>query len=80
MEINGKEGSRKMLLGRCPKCGGNLFLDKDASGWFTQCLQCSQTREVGEQKLMQPSYAGQSNYNMGGDHLMTSRHKSGRYE
>ena len=29
--------------GRCPKCGGNLFLDSDHYGWYEQCLQCSYT-------------------------------------
>jgi len=28
---------------RCPKCGGNLFLCNDYSGWYEQCLQCSFT-------------------------------------
>ncbi len=25
---------------RCPKCGGNIYLDKDHYGWYEQCLQC----------------------------------------
>lgn len=29
---------------RCPKCGGNIYLDRDYSGWYEQCLQCSQMR------------------------------------
>lgn len=30
---------------RCPKCGGNVYIDKDYyNGWYEQCLQCSQTR------------------------------------
>jgi len=29
---------------RCPKCGGNIFLDRDLYGWYEQCLQCSHTR------------------------------------
>jgi len=28
---------------RCPKCGGNIFLDRDSYGWYEQCLQCSHT-------------------------------------
>ena len=32
--------------GRCPKCGGNLYLDKDHYGWYEQCLQCSFTRDL----------------------------------
>ena len=29
---------------RCPKCGGNVYLDRDYYGWYEQCLQCSYTR------------------------------------
>ncbi|MFC2044168.1 hypothetical protein ACFLT8_03100 [Chloroflexota bacterium] len=35
---------KKNTLGvrqRCPKCGGNLFLNNDFYGWYEQCLQCS---------------------------------------
>jgi len=32
-----------LTQGRCPKCGGNLFLDSDQYGWYEQCLQCSYT-------------------------------------
>ena len=24
----------------CPKCGGNLFIDVDETGFFDHCLQC----------------------------------------
>lgn len=29
---------------RCPRCGGNIYLDSDYSGWYEQCLQCGYTR------------------------------------
>ena len=29
---------------RCPRCGGNIYLDIDCFGWYEQCLQCSVTR------------------------------------
>ena len=29
---------------KCPKCDGNIYLDKDYCGWYEQCLQCSHTR------------------------------------
>ncbi len=25
----------------CPRCGGDIFIDKDMYGWYEQCLQCS---------------------------------------
>ena len=31
---------------RCPKCGGNIFLDRDLYGWYEQCLQCSYTSDL----------------------------------
>ncbi|RLC63951.1 MAG: hypothetical protein DRI01_04280 [Chloroflexi bacterium] len=31
---------------RCPKCGGNIFLDRDLYGWYEQCLQCSYTSNL----------------------------------
>lgn len=33
-------------LKSCPRCGGDLFIDKDADGWYEQCLQCAYRREL----------------------------------
>ena len=33
--------------GRCPKCGGNLYLDRDYIGWYEQCLQCAYMKDLG---------------------------------
>ena len=33
-------------LKSCSRCGGDLFIDRDADGWFEQCLQCSHRREL----------------------------------
>ena len=35
---------------KCPKCGGNVFLDSDQFGWYEGCLQCGYTRNL--QKLI----------------------------
>jgi len=35
---------------RCPKCGGNVYLDNDFEGWFEQCLQCGHTAYMPEVK------------------------------
>jgi len=32
--------------GRCPKCGGNLYLEKDYNGWYEQCLQCGYMKDL----------------------------------
>ncbi len=31
---------------RCPKCRGNLYIDKDHYGWYEQCLQCGFTSDL----------------------------------
>lgn len=31
---------------RCPKCGGNVYLDRDYHGWYEQCLQCGYIRNL----------------------------------
>ncbi len=36
--------TRGRVYGRCPKCGGNLFPDKDRFGDYAQCLQCGYVR------------------------------------
>ncbi len=33
-------------LKTCPRCQGDLFVDKDMDGWFQQCLQCGYRREM----------------------------------
>ena len=33
---------------RCPKCGGNIFLDRDICGWHEQCLQCGRSSDLPE--------------------------------
>jgi len=33
-------------LKECPRCGGDVFIDKDLETWYEQCLQCSHRREL----------------------------------
>ncbi|MHB8105328.1 MAG: hypothetical protein ACYDG5_07320 [Dehalococcoidales bacterium] len=37
---------RAQTGGRCPKCGGNLYLDRDFNGWYEQCLQCGHIKDL----------------------------------
>ena len=30
----------------CLKCGGNVILERDAHGWYEQCLQCSYMKDL----------------------------------
>jgi Zn ribbon nucleic-acid-binding protein len=38
---------RLITGGRCPKCGGNLYMDRDYIGWYEQCLQCGYMNDLG---------------------------------
>lgn len=31
---------------RCPRCGGNVYLDRDEQGWYEECLQCGYSGDV----------------------------------
>lgn len=30
----------------CPRCMGDIFIDRDMDGWYEQCLQCSYRCEL----------------------------------
>ena len=30
----------------CPRCGGDMFVDRDLDSWYEQCLQCSYRMEL----------------------------------
>ena len=32
--------------GICPKCGVNLYIDRDFHGWYEECLQCAFMRDL----------------------------------
>ena len=36
----------KFYFKACPKCGGDMYLDRDAYGYFRKCLQCSKIVEL----------------------------------
>lgn len=36
----------KVVHKRCPKCGGNIFIDGDHYGWYEKCLQCAYTGDI----------------------------------
>lgn len=33
-------------LKKCPRCKGDMFIDRDLYGWYEQCLQCSYRSEL----------------------------------
>ncbi len=36
----------KWRLRDCPRCGGDLFIDRDIDVWYAICLQCSYRTEL----------------------------------
>ena len=45
-----------LRLKSCPKCKGDLVLDKDHCSWNEQCLQCGYLRDL-EGEIEQRSHA-----------------------
>ena len=47
----------------CPRCGGDVFMDKDQDGWYEQCLQCAYRHElqVLAESEREPVLAGKAN-------------------
>ena len=43
-----------VYLKACIRCGGDLYLDRDAWGAHLQCLQCGRTRDIPEKWLKLP--------------------------
>ena len=41
-----REVTGGFLQKRCPRCGGNVYLDKDKFGWYEECLQCGYNRDL----------------------------------
>jgi hypothetical protein len=41
-----KEMREGFVQKHCPKCGGNVYLDRDYYGWYERCLQCAYTRDL----------------------------------
>ena len=36
----------KWDLKKCPRCGGNMFIDRDIDESYEKCLQCGYCREL----------------------------------
>jgi len=36
----------KWRIKACPRCQGDMFIDKGIYGWYEQCLQCSYQQEL----------------------------------
>lgn len=50
---------RRMDLGSCPHCGGDVRHVRDTYGDYRQCLQCSREIPADPAPMMRPVPAGQ---------------------
>jgi ribosomal protein S27AE len=49
----------KWRIKACPKCGGDMFIDRDLDSWYEQCLQCSYRVELKTMnKVKEPALTG----------------------
>lgn len=39
-----EEGDKMLRLKSCPRCRGDVVIDRDLDGWYEQCLQCGYQR------------------------------------
>jgi hypothetical protein len=37
----------------CPKCKGNIYIDRDVYGWFVECLMCGFSHDLEELGISQ---------------------------
>lgn len=44
----------------CPRCKGDVLIDKDIYGWYEQCLQCGYQRDLKKVVKVQPQGAGET--------------------
>jgi hypothetical protein len=42
--------NRTVKLRKCPRCSGNLVLDRDIDGFYKRCIQCSYRIELPQSK------------------------------
>lgn len=49
----------KWRIKACPKCGGDMFIDRDFDSWYEHCLQCSYRIELkAMNRVKEPALAG----------------------
>jgi hypothetical protein len=35
-----------LMLKSCPRCNGDLFVDRDQHGWYLECIQSGYVRDL----------------------------------
>ena len=50
-------------LKSCPRCSGDMFIDKERNSWYEECLQCGFSRELVDMALVNSEPARMKNKN-----------------
>ncbi len=45
-EFKTEEVTGMLRFKSCPRCRGDVLIDKDVYGWYEQCLQCGYQRDL----------------------------------
>jgi hypothetical protein len=46
-EVATRPSDRRMLrLQGCPRCNGDILIDRDHLGWYEQCIQCGYQHDL----------------------------------
>lgn len=45
-------------LKACPRCGSDMFIDRDYDNWYKQCLMCSYRIEIKHKPEKKPVAVG----------------------
>ncbi len=46
-----------LRLKSCPRCKGDVMVDRDHNGWYEQCLQCGYQRDLNVVEVPQQAKA-----------------------
>jgi DNA-directed RNA polymerase subunit M/transcription elongation factor TFIIS len=45
-------------LKNCPRCSGDMFVEKDVDGWIERCLLCGYSRDISLAKRVVSTASG----------------------
>jgi hypothetical protein len=45
-------------LKNCPRCGGDMFVERDVDGWIERCLLCGYSRDTSVAKKVVGTASG----------------------
>lgn len=51
-----------MFIGKsCPRCKGDVWVDRDEYGWYKQCIMCGYMRDLKDIRVTKPHHSRDHN-------------------